>query len=490
MQSSNGTVWKIMPNVFSKDMQSDGVREKFLIVGSGGRECAFAVRLAEDSMVYALMGHENPMIKQCVGHSGGRWKVGNPQDPQSVLDFARQHEVDYTFVSSDEPLANGVVDVLLEHGFKCVGATKEAARIEWDKAYSMELTRKACGNDFTPVYGIISSIGEIDNALSAFREGGLQVVVKPQGLTGGKGVKVMPEHLQTYDDCATYASELLRGRPDGKVLFVERLRGIEFTIMGITDGRSLVLSPASYDYPYRHDGDAGAGTGGMGCFTDSKQRLPFMTQKDLDDCRTMMERVIDVMQKRGTPFTGVLNGGFFKTKSGIKFMEWNGRFGDPEALNVLSILEGSFSKLLKSIWDKTLSNDTIRFSNRASVIKYMVAKEYPEPSQIAIPFQIDENAANALGVSLFLASCVQTGPSQYETLKASRVVAFGALGDTIGGASELVDKAIRDHFRGDLEYRHDIGTPEYVAALIEEANAGAMSMQTAGHSLKKQDSLP
>ena len=482
--SANGQVWKIMPNVFSEVTMNDGVRERFMIVGSGGRECAFAVRLAEDASVYAMMGHENPMIMSCVEHSGGKWEVGDPSDPGTVLDFAKRHGINYAFVSSDEPLANGVVDVLLEHGFKCVGATKAAARIEWDKAYSMGLTRGACGNDFTPVYSIISSMDEIDGALSIFKKRNLQVVVKPQGLTGGKGVKVMPEHLKTYDDCAAYASELLRSRSGEKVLFVERLHGIEFTIMGITDGRTLVMSPASYDYPYRHVGDTGAGTGGMGCFTNSEHRLPFMTQKDLDDCRTMMERVIDAMRKKGTPFTGVLNGGFFKTKSGIKFMEWNGRFGDPESLNILSLLEGSFSKLLKDIWNKTLSNDTIKFAGKASVIKYMVVKEYPEPSPAPIQFVIDEESVNALGVNLFFASCVQTGKHTYQTLKTSRVVAFGALADTIGDASELVDIAIKDYFRGNLDYRHDIGTTEYVSKLKEEA-AGASKPTPTAKLLKK-----
>ena len=439
-----------------------------MIVGSGGRECAFAVRLAEDSRVYALMGHENPMIKQCVKRSGGKWEVGNPNDPQSVLNFAKRHAIDYAFVSSDDALANGVVDVLIGNGFKCIGATKAAARIEWDKVYSMELTHDACGNDFIPFYRIASCVDEIDGALSGFKARNLQVVVKPQGLTGGKGVKVMPEHLQTYDDCAAYAAELFQSRPDERVLFVERLRGVEFTIMGITDGYTLTMSPASYDYPYRHDGDTGPGTGGMGCFTDAGSRLPFMTQKDLDDCRAAMQKMVDAMRERGVPFTGVLNGGFFKTKSGIKFMEWNGRFGDPEALNVLLVLEGSFAGLLKSVWDKTLSTDSVKFAGKASVVKYMVAREYPEPSRSSVPFMIDEDSVDALGVRLFFASCVQTGPHRYETLKTSRVVAFGALGDTIGTASRLADDAIACHFRGDLEYRHDIGTPECVVRLGTE----------------------
>ena len=147
--------------------------------------------------------------------------------------------------------------------------------------------------------------------------------------------------------------------------------------------------------------------------------------------------MVDAIREMDVPFTGVLNGGFFKTKSGIKFMEWNGRFGDPEALNVLSVLEGSFAGLLKSVWDKTLSADSVKFAGKASVVKYMVAKEYPESSRSPIPFMIDEDS-------------------------------IGALGDTIGEASRLVDEAIASHFHGDLEYRHDIGTPEYVARMKTE----------------------
>ena len=158
---------------------------------------------------------------------------------------------------------------------------------------------------------------------------------------------------------------------------MERLDGIEFTIMGITDGEHLVIPPASYDYPFRHEGDRGAGTGGMGCFTNSEKRLPFMSEQDLDDCRQIMQRIIDEMRKAGSRFNGVLNGGFFKTPAGIKFMEFNGRFGDPEGLNILSILETSFSDLLVHIWSGTLSDKAVSFAKKAGVVKYLVANEYP-----------------------------------------------------------------------------------------------------------------
>ena len=174
----------------------------------------------------------------------------------------------------------------------------------------------------------------LQNTVSEFESRGLGIAVKPQGLTGGKGVKVMPEHLSTYQDCVDYASSLLlkKKNHNEKVLLVEKLQGIEFTIMGITDGENLVVSPASYDYPFRYEDDKGAGTGGMGCFTNSEKKLPFTSDKDLDDCKSIMKKIIDEMKSRSLFFNGILNGGFFKTKNGIKFMEFNGRFGDPETL--------------------------------------------------------------------------------------------------------------------------------------------------------------
>ncbi len=443
-------------------------KNRFLIVGGGGREGAFAVRLAQDAELYAVIPHENPLIVDCAARSGGKFLVGDPGDPQTVLQFARDVRADYAFINSDQPLANGVVDALLGAGFRAVGGTRDAARIEWDKIYSIGMVQKVCP-EFTPFYRVASSPDELRSAMSEFESRGMGVAVKPQGLTGGKGVKVMPEHLQSYADCADYASRLL-GK-DGRVLLVEKLDGIEFTIMGMTDGRSLVAAPATYDYPFRHEGDRGAGTGGMGCFTGPEGRLPFLTDGDLDDCRGIMQGIIDEMGRNGLLFNGVLNGGFFKTRDGIRFMEFNSRFGDPEALNVLSVLEGSFSDLLVSMWDKTLADRAVSFARKASVVKYLVAPEYPEQSSESTRFTVDEGAMGALGVRTFFASCVRTGDRRYETLKKSRPVAFAALSDGVAEASSLVDRAIGLHVGGGLEYRRDIGSRENLGKL-ERVNAG------------------
>ncbi len=437
-------------------------RKKFLVIGSGGRESAFALRLSEDTQLYAIISHKNPLIINCVKKSGGTYLVGDVNDPHIVLKFVKEHNIDYTFVSADQPLANGVIDILLENNFKAIGGTKEATRIEWDKIYSIQMMQEICP-EFTPFYKIICKVEELEDAISEFESRGLDVVVKPQGLTGGKGVKVMPEHLSTYKDCINYASSLLKNNE--KVLLVEKLVGIEFTIMGITDGEHLVLSPASYDYPFRFEDDTGAGTGGMGCFTSSEKKLPFMSDKDLEDCKLIMQKIINEMRSKNLFFNGVLNGGFFKTKHGIKFMEFNGRFGDPEGLNILSILDGSFSELLIHIWNKTLSEDVVSFIKKASVTKYLVATEYPEKSNEVISFTINEEAVNDLGVKIFFSSCIKTGSHQYETLKKSRVCAFSVVSDSIEDASLQINNAIDTYVKGKLEYRRDIGTQKSLEKL-------------------------
>ena len=439
-------------------------KKKFLIVGSGGRESAFATRLAEDIELYAFIGHKNKTIIDCVNQTNGKYEIGNTNDPNQILEFAKTNKIDYAFVSADEPLANGVINILISNNIKAIGGTKEAARIEWDKVYSIEMMQKICP-EFTPFYQIISKPAELNDALHEFELRGLQVVVKPQGLTGGKGVKVMPEHLATWQDCTDYASLLLKQYPDEQVLLVEKLEGIEFTIMGITDGTNLVISPASYDYPFRYENDVGAGTGGMGCFTSNEKKLPFMTDDDLENCKFIMQKIIDEIRHRDYFFNGVLNGGFFKTKDGIKFMEFNGRFGDPEGLNILSILEGSFSELLIHIWNKTLSDNVISFIKKASVTKYLVAKEYPNESQETSSFFIDEKQINQLGVKIYFGSCVQTGQHEYQTLKKSRVVAFSSISDVISDASDIINYVIDTHVSGSLEYRRDIGAKKSLQKL-------------------------
>ncbi|XP_060078909.1 phosphoribosylamine--glycine ligase-like [Ylistrum balloti] len=436
---------------------------KFMIVGQGGRESSFAKKLAEDSVVYAAFGHKNPTIVDIVDETGGRYITVDIKDGHKLADFAQEEAIDYVFVNCDDPLAAGIVDILLDRGIKAIGPTKAGARIEWDKIFSIQLIDRLLPQ-YTPVFKVISTQSDIDEAIQEFAESKLEIVVKPQGLTGGKGVKVMGKHLHSQEDVKAYIIELLEKKPGEQVLLVEKLEGLEFTIMGITDGEHTVFSPASYDYPYRYEQDKGAGTGGMGCFTDITPHLPFMTEKQYEECTHIMSEVLKDLKAQGLHFNGVLNGGFFVTEQGIKFMEFNGRFGDPEGINILSILDSNFSKILEAIYHQNLSENDVVFKQQASVVKYLVSPSYPEKGD-PIRFELPIEQFESEGLSVVFSSAIRNENGDYQTVSSSRVVGISGVGDSVPEASDRINTCIDRYFSGGLEYRRDIGSAEEIERL-------------------------
>lgn len=451
--------------------------DHFLLVGGGGREASFAVSLARDSVVSAFVTHKNPTIVECVARSGGALRIGDVRDPNAITRFAVENNIEFAFVSADEPLAAGVVDSLLRAGIKTIGATKAAARIEWDKIYSISLMQ-AVAPEFTPLFTVVETPEQIPDMLRIFSDRGLPVAVKPEGLTGGKGVKIMPDHLPDYESCAAYARELFSSRPTEQVLFVEKLDGIEFTVMGLTDGINLVMSPASYDYPFRFENDTGPGTGGMGCFTATTKNLPFLTYTDIEDCAEIMCKIIHHLRLANTPFNGIINGGFFKTSKGIQFMEFNSRFGDPEGLNILTILETPFSEVLKKLYYVKLRNHSVSFTRKASVIKYLVAPEYPDPSPEPTTFMLDQVLLDQMGLNVFFGACEHVEDNLYRTLGSSRVLAIGATADDIPTASDLVNRGIDRCLSGHLEYRADIGAQKDIDRLMSRLKTQIQTTDT------------
>src|ERR1700736_169078 len=207
-----------------------GVRT--LIVGHGGRESALALRMAEHSELYAFMGHENPSIVRHASASGGGFGTGDVCDPRAVAAFARAKEIDLAMVSADEPLAAGVVDALLAQGTRTVGPTRAGAEIEWNKAFARSLLAEIAP-EAVPRMRTVRQQNEVHEAVASF--GSTPVAVKPSGLTGGKGVKVMGPHLSTHAEAEEYARSLLaRGRAGESVLVEEKIVGAEFTIQAIS----------------------------------------------------------------------------------------------------------------------------------------------------------------------------------------------------------------------------------------------------------------
>ena len=435
--------------------------QKFLVIGNGGREAVFADALSKDAIVYALMGHENPTIVDAVTKTGGSFKIGDINDGSVIADFAIEQKIDYVFVNSDNPLANGVVDQLLARDIKAIGPTKEAARIEWDKVYSIEFLESLLPQ-YVPIYKLVSDASQIDEAIAEFA--GKDIVVKPQGLTGGKGVKVMGEHLKDLQEVKEYTNSLLAS--GDSVLLVEKIQGLEFTIMAITDGKNIKFAPATYDYPYRFEGDTGPGTGGMGCFTDVGGNLPFLSQDDLDDCYKILQTTIDALTAKGLHYNGVLYGGFFLTAEGVKFIEFNSRFGDPEGINICSLLKSSFSEMLIDIYHQKLDPDSVQFAQKASVVKYLVSKDYPSKGP-KVDFTLPVEPIKEEGGLIHFSAAKQIeSENQYQTVSVSRVVAITALSDSIVSAAEKVNNLITNYYTdGKLDYRSDIATQDEINKL-------------------------
>jgi phosphoribosylamine---glycine ligase len=431
-----------------------------LIVGHGGRESALAYRMAEHSELHAFVGHENPSIVGYAAASGGSHRLGDVCDPAAVAAFARELEIDIAMVSSDEPLAAGVVDALLAQGTRAVGPTRAGAEIEWNKAFARELLAHLAP-EAVPAMRAVRAAREVEGAIASF--GATPVVVKPSGLTGGKGVKVMGPHLADHQQAGDYARELLERRPGEVVLIEERIVGAEFTIQAISDGVNVVLPPSTYDFPYRFDGDRGPGTGGMGSLTIDSDELPFMTEAHYLEACTIIRRVIAQLASQGRRFSGVMNSGFFATADGVKVIEFNARFGDPECMNILSLFDDSWPYVMERIVGGTLSSRDVPLRPEASVVLYLVSPDYAVRPGGAYEFTLERKRLEARGCHVFFSSAIQTGENTYRTVGTSRAVALAATAPTLEQARQRVVAAAESV--PTLEWRRDIGQLSYLEGL-------------------------
>lgn len=435
---------------------------KILVVGGGGRESAIATRLAASGPVCAFAPHANPTLVGVARETGGALAIGNPSDPVAVAAFAVKEKADLAFVSADAPLEAGVVDALMKAGIATVGPTREGARVEWDKHYATEIVRGVAPG-ILPHTWYVRDQAELARAMAEIRERQMDIVVKPQGLTGGKGVKVMGPHLPDLDAARRYACELLAA--DGSALLVEKVAGIEFTIMALTDGKHVVMAPYSYDHPYRDEGDVGPGTGGMGAFTSANGLFPFLGAADSRACESVMAATLERLHEDGRHFNGVLNGGFFATKRWIRFMEFNARFGDPEGMNIMLVMDTPLADVLRVMLEGSLASKSVSFSGQASVTKYLVSPDYARRPGRAYDFEIDVGAILRAGAEVFFGAAEAVSGAVYRSVGNSRCVAIGAVGRDVPAVSRIVENAIAECVRGPLEWRRDIGTSDYLGGM-------------------------
>ena len=427
--------------------------EKCLLLGNGGREAVLAEYISKGYKLYVVCPYENPSIVEMVEKSGGKYIVADPFNKDIVSDFIKENNIEICLISSDNLLQDGLIDVARKLGLKTFGPTSKGAKIEWSKTYALDIVEKLAPEMIIKNYNV-TSVEKLKDIVDLYNDDSF--VIKPEGLTGGKGVKVGGIHFKGKDEGFKYAKSCLE--ISGNVIIQDKIEGREFTVMALTDGENIVVTPTTFDYPYRFNEDKGPGTGGMGCLSFENGMLPFLEQKDIDECSNLIKETLKYINKDNLEFNGVIYGGFFKTKNGIKFIEFNSRFGDPEALNVLNSLETPFTEVMKNIFNKTLSTENCKFKKECTFTVYIVTKEYAvESRKEPLIFTINTEAIKKQGVKIYFANTKHLENSKYSSVSNSRLFGLTTSAKTLQEAKEKVYNAIKGNIDEKLDYRTDIG---------------------------------
>jgi len=278
--------------------------------------------------------------------------------------------------------------------------------------------------------------------------------VKPSGLTGGKGVKVTGFQLKDGAEAKKYASELLSTN-QGSIVVEEKLDGEEFSLQAFSDGSRVHGMPLVQDHKRAYEGDIGPNTGGMGSYSDANHLLPFLKRAHRDEAIGIMQKTIEAFRKKtGKPYVGVLYGGFMATASGVKLIEYNARFGDPEAMNVLSILKSDLYSILEQMAAHRMGKAP-EFENKATVCKYLVPEGYPGKPVTGQPLEFDDAALEKSGARIYYASVYEKDGAIFT--QSSRSAGLMGVAGTIGEAERIAESAC-GAVQGRVWHRQDIGT--------------------------------
>ncbi len=418
--------------------------ETTLLVGGGGREHAIARALAPDCTLYACASNRNPGI---IDRADGFASI-DETDSDAIVDFAERVGATLAVVGPESALKAGVADALDAAGIYTFGPQAAEARIETDKAFQ----RRFMDENDIPGCPVFETFEDTEAACDYIDDSEIDLAVKPAGLTGGKGVKVIGDQVTKAE-----AKAYLREEQYDRVVLEERFVGEEFTVQAFVADGDLRTTPAVQDHKRAYEGDEGPNTGGMGSYSDTGFSLPFMTEADYDAAVDIMEATVAALPA----YKGVLYGQFMLTSDGPKVIEFNARFGDPEAMNTLPVLETPFVDLLTAARDGD-DLPSLTFSEKATVCKYAVPAGYPTDPDSGAKITVDEKSVGD-GL-LFYASVDERNDGLYTTT--SRSFAVVGLGDTIAAAEAVGQKALSAVGDG-LRIRHDIGTAELVDSRID-----------------------
>lgn len=426
--------------------------KRILLIGNGAREHVIAETLKRSPQGCELgvfAGAVNPGLEKL---ANVYYNVDTLLNFEELKKFATDFRPDFAFVGPDEQVAAGAADALLEVGVQSVAPLRDLARLESSKSFTRDLVAKykIPGNPQFKVFKNPDGLREYMEVLGEY-------VVKADGLMGGKGVQVSGEHLHNYEDGVTFAVACIE--KFGRVVVEEKFVGEEFSLMSFVDGTHVVDMPAVQDHKRAYEGDTGPNTGGMGTYSDANHSLPFLRPSDLEEAHEITVQVARALyEETGKPYKGIMYGGFMATKNGAKLIEYNARFGDPEAMNVLPLLKTDFIAVCEAILNGTLDELPVEFEAKATVVKYVVPEGYPVDPKKGEKIEVSPAPD---GVKIYYASVNQKEDGLY--LSSSRAVAFVGIGASLAEAEALAQSAVGS-VKGPVFYRKDIGT----AALIQK----------------------
>lgn len=338
---------------------------KVMVIGGGGREHAIIKKIKENKnveQIFALPGNGGISYDAtCVDIKA--------TDLDRVTEFALTNKIDYAIVAPDDPLVLGLVDRLEEKGVKCFGPKQNAAIIEGSKVFSKNLMKK---------YGIPTAAYEVfddyDKAREYLLTAPIPTVIKADGLALGKGVIIATTREEAVDALTSMMKDKAFGKSGDTVVIEEFLEGVEVSVLAFTDGKTVVPMVSSMDHKRIGDNDTGLNTGGMGTIAPN----PYYTDQVAKDCmESIFIPTINAMNSEGRTFKGCLYFGLMITKKGVKVIEYNCRFGDPETQVVLPLLKTDLLDVMMAVTDERLSEIKVEFSRDSAACVIMASKGYP-----------------------------------------------------------------------------------------------------------------
>ena len=446
--------------------------KRIILIGSGAREHAIAKAIVASKKVHKLFCFAtapNPgLLKICDKLIG--LDICNPKH---VCEKARFLDADIAIIGPEAPLASGVADALKDIGVEVVGPTKFFAQLESSKGFTRDLWDKH-NIQAAPRYQKFDSAKNLPQLLSQMHP---NYVVKADGLMGGKGVKVFGEHLENNQQALEYCDEIFKAGQS--VVIEEKLIGVEFSLISMTDGKNFVHLPVVQDHKRAYEGDTGPNTGGMGTYSDASGILPFLHPEDVCAAQALNELTIKSIQEDHAKqneknnedsefYCGFLYGGFMATADGVKLIEYNVRFGDPEAINLIPLIKADWVDLLDKITQQKLNEVDIKIDNKSTVCQYVVPNGYPDKPLKGEEVKISSKlSSDEVDKNLFIGA-VAEGDDKW-IMTGSRAIAVLGVGENLLQAHKQAADLI-SNISGEVFYRKDIGTADLIAKRIDFMN--------------------